>query len=188
MGKIRIAIDIDNVIADFEGAFRREINKKYNYELKRKDIKEFDFHKCTNLTEKQEQMLFNDFINNDGFVNLKLIRGSRENITKIKENNFIILITSRPKALRNITLEWFRRKRVPYDKIIWSKNKHLQKTKYDILIEDKFEYALDVAKKDRKVILIDYPWNRKNIFHRNIIRVKKWNDIVSVIRKLKEAQ
>jgi len=183
---MNIYVDIDNIVADFERAFRRYINKKKGRCLKQSDISEFDFFKCFGISKEEEAAIHQEFIRRDGYRKLKAIKGSIKGIRKLKSIGDVFLITARPEALRKITLEWLDHKgiRIGEDHVIFSKNKADDRHDIDVIIEDKWEDSIDLAGKGYEVILLDYPWNRKRAANGNILlqsnirRAYSWKELM----------
>lgn len=186
---MNIFVDIDNIIADFEGAFRRYLNKKKNKCLKQVNINEFEFYKCFGISKEEEKNIHQEFVEKGGYRKLKRIKGCKKGIKKLKNIGEVYLITARPCSLRTITLDWLKHNGIDIreDHLIFSKNKADNKYAIDLIVEDRWEDALELADKGNAVILLDYPWNKKsgesgNIEnYRNILRVYSWKDIITRI-------
>jgi len=191
---IRIFIDIDNIVADFETAFRKFLNKKTGKKLKREDITEFEFYKCFNIPEEEEKKLHGEFSSKDGYNKLRSVRGSKEGIKRLMSFFKVKYITARPNEKRNLTLEWFRKNKIPikHEHLIFSKEKKLYSSQFDIIIEDRWEDAIKLAENNKIVILFNYPWNRKvdkngnSIVQENIIRVSNWEEATKSIESIAE--
>jgi len=82
---IRIFIDIDNIVADFETAFRKFLNKKTWKKLEREDIHEFEFYKSFGISAGEEKQIHNEFLKKNGYKKLKSVKGCREGIKRIIE-------------------------------------------------------------------------------------------------------
>lgn len=191
---IQIFIDIDNIVADFETAFRRFLNKKTGKKLKKEDIHEFEFHKSFGIKKEDEKKFHNEFFKKNGYKKLKCVRGSKEGIKKLMEFWEIKYITARSKEKRNLTLEWFKKNKIPIrqDCLIFIRDKLSYSSQFDIIIEDKWGEAIKLAENNKVVILYDYPWNRKEdedgnlLIHENIIRIFNWEEIIENIERITE--
>lgn len=180
-----IEIDIDNVIADFDSKFKEKLNNRYKLRLKRKDIVTFDYYKCTPITKEQEKKAYDEFVKEGWFRKLRTIPFARHCLEILSKKHTIILITARSKKIEKDTLMWLKKRKIPYHDIVFSKTKHFICKSIDILIEDKWQDALVIARMRKRVLLLDYPWNRRNIEHQNIHRVKNWNGILEKIDNIK---
>lgn len=191
---LNVYIDIDNIIADFEQAFRKLLNKRTGKSLVKEDIKEFDFYKDFGITKEEERNIHKEFVANKGYEKLKEIEGCKKGIRELGDISKIYFITARPDILRKTTLEWLKKSgiEVEEEQLVFTKNKADDRYVIDIVVEDKWEDAIELANKGKYVILYDYPWNRKrdengNITkHENIHRVRSWKDIVAKVNALAE--
>jgi uncharacterized HAD superfamily protein len=191
---MNIFIDVDNIIVDFESQFRKFLNKKTGKKLARENICEFEFYKSFGISKEQEIKFHNEFIMNEGYKKLKLIKGCKDGIKRLMKLGQIAFISARPEELRDITLEWFKKNKIPIrtDLLILAKDKISYSSQFDIAVEDKWEDAVRLAENSKIVILYDYPWNRKkddngNILRvENIIRVSNWEEIVESVEKIAE--
>jgi len=191
---IRIFIDIDNIVADFETAFRKFLNKKTGRKLKREDIHEFEFYKSFDITREEEKKFHDEFLKENGYKKLKCVDGCKEGIIKLMEFAEIKFISARSEEERNITFEWLKKNKIPIreDCLILSKDKLSYSSQFDIIVEDKWEDAIKLAKNNKIVILFDYPWNQKKdkngniLAYDNIIRTKNWEEIIKSIKEVNE--
>lgn len=189
-----IFIDIDNVIADFEASFRRFLNKKTGKRLRRDEITEFQFYKSFKISEEQEREIYREFTERKGHERLTAIKGCKRSINHLQEICKVSFITSRPVSLRKVTLSWLRENGIKLndEDLIFTKNKADEKYDMDVIVEDKWEDAEELAERGKIAILLDYPWNRRrdecgNIkIKRNILRVYSWADVEAKIEEIVE--
>lgn len=53
------------------------------------------------------------------------------------------------------------------------------------MVDDSFDFALDLAHNDIKAIVLEKPWNKHRIeTHANITRVQHWDEIPDLIQFL----
>lgn len=187
-----IGIDIDGVIADSEPAYRRMINRLFNLRLKQKDITSYKYEECAGLTDDQMRLFWKTFYHEGGWLKIKPIKGVKKFLDKLKrEKHRIVIVTSRPrKHIKKETLQWLKEHKMPYSELIFLENhksKHqaalLRGHRFDYFIEDYYKYALDLAKRKVKVLLMDYPWNRWGKPHPNIKRIKSLKEAEAIISK-----
>jgi uncharacterized HAD superfamily protein/uncharacterized membrane protein YqhA len=191
---MKIFIDVDNIIVDFESQFRKFLNKKTRKKLAREDIRDFEFYKSFGISSEQEIKFHNEFLKKKGYKKLKIIKGCKEGIKRLMELGQIAFISPRPEEIRDITLEWFKKNKIPIrtDLLFLAKDKISYSSQFDIILEDKWEDALKLAQIGKNIVLYDYPWNRKkdnngNILQsENIIRVSNWEEIIESIEKIAE--
>jgi uncharacterized HAD superfamily protein len=185
-----IAIDIDEVLGQFMKALVEFHNNKYKTNLKLEDFFSYKFWEVWGGTKEEAIQKVYDFHKTNYFKNIIPVKDSQESVKKIKENNKLFIITSRQDDVIEETKNWIE-KNFPntfsniYFTNHFSKN-GIQKTKkeicdlidIDILIEDSLEYSLECIKPNRKIFLLDYPWNKKDVLPTGIERVYSWKEIM----------
>lgn len=191
---VRVFVDIDNIVADFHTPFRKCLNKKTGKKLKLEDIKEFEFYKDFQISQNQEKACHEEFSEKKGYEKLRVIKGCKKGIKSLQRYGEIRFITARPTNKRDVTFGWFKKHGISLkqDSLFFTKDKLSFSSKYDIIIEDKWEDSILAAEKGKDIILFDYPWNSiKDAFgnvieHENIKRVSSWKEVVESIREVIE--
>lgn len=174
-----LGVDIDNVISQTDTKIREIIKCLYGISLTQTHIIHFDYHKC-GVNKEQEKEIFSLF-NTSECEKLKVIPGSAEALSILRNTYTVILVTSRNPSIEQKTEEWLHTKRIHYDELIFNDRKHDVDVNFDYFVEDCWEYSIKLAEKGIKVILYDYPWNRNKGASPNIIRLKNWNEILSFL-------
>ena len=193
---MKVAIDIDNVISNFNDILLNEylmhdknlrnsgiINKNADY------IRDgmFDW-------TKDEEINF--YKNNIERIAKKLdvIEGAKEYIDKLHYDDHIIyIITGRDngeyKEPYNMTKKWLDDNNIYYDNLILTDayDKHAKTGKciqhnIDIIIDDSVHICSDCIKNGITTILMDTPYNR----YSNIQRVKSWEEFYRYVSNYKK--
>ena len=195
---MNIGIDIDGVLTN-DDDYILDFTSKYCYEH---DLKGFD---NANLYEYRklnwDENTINDY-RKEYFLNYIKNEPARkfasEVIKKLRdEENKIFIISARYKTaeygkinnenVRECTLDWLRKNKIEYDKIIFTKPpkvNEILENKVDIMIEDS-PTTINELVKVVKVLYYDTRYNR-SIEHENITRVYSWYDIYMKINEMKE--
>ena len=195
---MNIGIDIDGVLTN-DDDYILDFTSKYCYEH---DLKGFD---NANLYEYRklnwDENTINDY-RKEFFLNYIKNEPARkfasEVIKKLRdEGNKIFIISARYKTaeygkinnenVRECTLDWLRKNKIEYDKIIFTKPpkvNEILENKIDIMIEDS-PTTINELVKVVKVLYYDTRYNR-SIEHENITRVYSWYDIYMKINEMKE--
>jgi uncharacterized HAD superfamily protein len=195
---MNIGIDIDGVLTN-DDDYILDFTSKYCYEH---DLKGFD---NANLYEYRklnwDENTINDY-RKEYFLNYIKNEPARkfasEVIKKLRyEENKIFIISARYKTaeygkinnenVRECTLDWLRKNKIEYDKIIFTKPpkvNEILENKIDIMIEDS-PTTINELVKVVKVLYYDTRYNR-SIEHENITRVYSWYDIYMKINEMKE--
>ena len=190
--KPAIGIDIDGVIGDSDKVFRKYIKKYLGINLRREDVKDFYYEKVLGIPENEMKNFWKRIDEEKRWLEIEILPGAKTALKYLKEKYQIIIITARPKNIRNLTEEWISKNQIYYDRLYFIEE-HKGESKLSAIlansinlkcfIEDRIDFALDFIKEGIKVILFDYPWNRieKNIDSELLIRVKGWQEALSYL-------
>ena len=183
-----IGIDIDSVLADSDKIFTKELEYLTGKKYFREDNSPFKYEEAFNIDDETMKKFWSDFTKKGGWQKIPPIKGSIETVKRLKdEGYYIIIISARPPIIKEETKAWLTINNVPYDELYLTNYEektnfitHLSGLLY--FIEDHPDFAYQFAEKGVKVLLYDWPWNR-NVSHKNIIRVKNWNEIQKIFFK-----
>lgn len=179
---MKIACDIDGVIADSIPSILYIIKNNYDIELKRNDLNQYHFEKDIGLTKEQINFCFK--IYNDRYLSiLPKITGSLEGLKTLYKNNEITLLSCRDNLIK--TVEWLKDDEFTYHKIKLCvtgshKIEYCIENKIDLIIDDCGETCIEAANKNIKAIVFDTSYNQ-NFKHELITRCKNWREIVCKI-------
>jgi uncharacterized protein len=191
--RIKIGIDIDDVLIHSLESFLYFFNKKYNTDIKKTEcVSNKRFHECLNISKEKLLLLYSEYEKLEMPMEVRKIEGAEKALNKIKTECDFILITARPKKIKKKTYEILNKHYPEHNfKVFFTKDNLEKKGKGEIciregvslMIDDDWKNALDCAKKEIKVFLLDNPWNR-GVVHENIIRVYSWDEILEKINTL----
>ena len=191
---MKIGIDIDNVISNFNDELLKEY-LKHDKELRNTGIINKDVfirYGMFDWTEKEETEFYKNSIERIA-IKLKPIHRATETIKKLKEDgNEIIIISGRNNGDYNnpykLTEEWLAKYNIVYDKLILTNayNKEekanvCKENNIDIMIEDSTQTAVNIEKVGTKVLFMNTRYNKNN---ENFEKVSNWKEIYSKISKL----
>lgn len=191
---MKIGIDIDNVISNFNDELLKEY-LKHDKELRNTGIINEDVfirYGMFDWTEKEEAEFYKNNIERIA-IKLKPIHRATETIKKLKEDgNEIIIISGRNNGEYNnpykLTEEWLAKYNIVYDKLILTNayNKEekanvCKENNIDIMIEDSTQTAINIEKVGTKVLFMNTRYNKNN---ENFEKVSNWKEIYSKISKL----
>ncbi len=191
---MKIGIDIDNVISNFNDELLKEY-LKHDKELRNTGIINEDVfirYGMFDWTEKEETEFYKNNIERIA-IKLKPIHRATETIKKLKEDgNEIIIISGRDNGEYNnpynLTEEWLAKYNIVYDKLILTNayNKEekanvCKENNIDIMIEDSTQTAVNIEKIGTNVLFMNTRYNKNN---ENFEKVSNWKEIYSKISKL----
>lgn len=191
---MKIGIDIDNVISNFNDELLKEY-LKHDKELRNTGIINKDVfirYGMFDWTEKEEAEFYKNNIERIA-IKLKPIHRATETIKKLKEDgNEIIIISGRNNGEYNnpykLTEEWLAKYNIVYDKLILTnaynkaeKANVCKENNIDIMIEDSTQTAVNIEKIGTNVLFMNTRYNKNN---ENFEKVSNWKEIYSKISKL----
>lgn len=189
---MRIGVDIDNVLSNFNDELLRE------YIIHDKEIngngivnKDEYITKMFNWKDEAEKKFYKENIERIA-VNLKPIKNCAKYIRKLKEIGCeIYIITGRDNGdysdPYNMTVNWLKKYNIYYDEIflVDVKNSHSKtevclENNISIMIDDSKRMCLDASNHGITTFIMDTPYN-KDVD--GIIRVHTWKEIFEKVKK-----
>lgn len=179
---MKIAFDIDGVVAKSETAICDELLERTGHDL-RNLWTSFDFS-VPGYTWPETYDIIQDGIlkrtdeiePHEGAVNA--IHTLYEYYEKKRPITFV---TARPEMLEQVTHEWIKEHigDIWYEVVFTEdKGKYLKDNKFNIIIEDRLKTANDLSKDLTVIYLINRPWNEGREHAWNIIRVDSVGEAV----------
>ena len=192
---MRIGIDIDNCISNFDDVLLKEY-LKHDKELRNTGIinenPEYLRTGMFDWTEEEEKSFYN--ANIEEFAKkLKPVEDASDYIKKLKEDgNKIYIITGRDngeyKNPKELTKNWLDRYGIVYDELIFTNayDKHAKtevclENNIDLMIEDSTRISLDLINNGIKVYTMNTRYNKKE---QTLDRVSNWKEIYERISNL----
>jgi len=193
--KLKIGIDIDNVISDTFSSYLEKFNKQFNTEIDYEELSDFYYFEKYSGIEKEKAEIFIETLGRDYEYHLSLSPYD-EAIRVIKkwmrENVSIHYITLRPSYMKKVTFDWLKKhgfwgrsatvdlydEKENYESDAQYKKKVAEKIGIDFLIEDAWEIAVEFK---IPVFLITRPWNKTAKLPENVKRVGSWQEIENLV-------
>lgn len=205
MKSLRIAVDVDDVLAEHAAGFIEFSNKQWGTNL---TVDDYDEHwtkmwQIDNLELERRSKEFHDsaIIRAYGHIG-----GASDALRSIAQNHQLMIATSRRLQMQGDTIAWieehfpgiFTSEEV-YFAGIWDKEitEHsIQGTKADlinqieadVLVDDQLKHCLAVAESGRRAILFgDYSWNKADKLPNRVTRCLNWNEVELEIKRIANA-
>jgi uncharacterized HAD superfamily protein len=192
MEKKKIGIDIDDVVVHFLQPFLDHFNATKGTSFEVKDLQHYYLWKTPLYDTKEDNVKeINDFLNSKKFHDLPVVEDVEDTLKELSKRYDLYFITARAEETKERTKVFLEKVFQGVDfQIIHSGDIHGGKTKAEIcnelgigiMVEDAPEYALDCAKNNVKVFLIDKHWNKDVEEHGHIVKVKNWEEILEHLR------
>lgn len=190
---MKIGIDIDGVILDYERVLKTYGDLYDFIELKKQGIVNRNEHYLRNRYDWTEEERMN-FVNKyflELSKNTPLIPGAKTVISMLKkEGNELIIISARGgmiEKMKDVALEKFKEEKISFNKYYWKQDDKLEvakKEKIDVMIDDSY----DVCKKlsSNKIKTIYFRDKDMKLLEQNeyLKEVSNWGEIYRYIRNL----
>ena len=182
---MKIAIDLDGVLADASRIWMRLLNERFDISVNKTDVSQWDFWKKIGISKQEFEGVFDD-----AWKEWQLIEetesGLQQKIKKIKEFGKTDLVTARNKKTMDDVMRWLEMSKIVFDDIVVVDEQYLKGyLDYDIFVDDSPIQITEIANLDKVALVYDQPWNNHIIGRNNLIRVKNFSDVITVIKDSK---
>jgi 5'(3')-deoxyribonucleotidase len=186
-----IAVDFDEVTADFISYFIYFHNLMYKTKMKKDEISTYFLYEAFKTDKQEMSIRFAEFQSLKLLERVEPAPGAIEGIKKLIEKGYAPhFVTARPETLKKETKLWLKKHFKDIDFPVFFTHQasgmpSLKKSEIcktigaEILIDDYIENAIDCAQNGIRVFLVDAPWNQTDGLPENVVRVKSWEEITS---------
>ena len=189
---MRIGIDIDNCISNFDDVLLEEYIKHDKKLRNTGIINDKPYYITEGMFDWSKEENDNFYYNNIQRIamSLKPLNNAKEVIDKLKaDGNEIYIITSRDNGEyinpEKMTREWLEKYEIYFDKLILTgrheKGPVCKENNIDIMIEDNIKNCEDIENNGVKCYIMNTRYNQEET---RFERVKRWDEIYSKISKL----
>ena len=193
---MRIGIDVDNVLSNFNDELLKEF-LNHDKELRNSGIVNKDAYITRGMFDWSKEEQDNFYYNNIERIVKKLdvIDNAPEYIKKLKElGHEIYIVTGRDNGEYSdpykMTADWLQEHNIEYDKLLFTnaynspeKAKICIDNNISIMIDDSTRISQEVDKVGIKALLMDTPYNRQ---FNDLTRVHNWKEIYEFIINYKK--
>lgn len=186
MTKPIIAVDFDDVVADFNRPFATFHNQHFNTAITYEDITQFNLcavYQIDHDTFVERAMRFC----HEHHDTIPVIGGTAETLRQLQDHFELHIVTSRSRSLKAITEQWLER-HLPglfSDAHFVNQHSHQNEPKSircreidaQLLIDDAWHHVADAAAADLPAILFDRPWNQTPV-PAGVVRTHDWEAVV----------
>ncbi len=190
---MKIAIDIDDVLANFTPALIEFHNTQYGTNYTLNHFNSYHLEEVWGGTREEAIDKVFIFYETPEFKNVDVIENAKNVLYELKQSHDLVTMTARPEAIRDKTEEWIGRhfpglfshihiaNRFSKTGPKTTKAELCEKHGVDMLIDDSLDYALQAVAPHRRVLLFDRPWNQTPNLPEGIHRVHSWKEIPKLI-------
>jgi uncharacterized HAD superfamily protein len=175
---LRIAVDLDGVLADTIAPFCIILNKRHETHFTPQSFVQWHAWETAQITKEE---FFRTL--DESWFDWKTIPPTEENLrSKVRElGRFgrVDIVTGRSQETVQPAISWLHYHEISYDNFVRTDSTSAKATlDYDIFIDDAPELMILLASSlDRSGILYSQPWNQNSPLLPRIHRVHNWNEI-----------
>lgn len=196
MPKKVIAVDIDDVLAQFAEAFVEFSNKRWGTHLTIDDWTEH-WAEMWGVDYEEEERRAKIVRKSDIFINFSHNKNAREVLRILSKKYKLVVVTSRHRAISKDTLKWLDQnykdifsevhfagiwdnlEKHTFDKLKLTKASVCKQIGADYLIDDQPKHCLAAAQAGITALLFgDYKWTKVSNLPKNVIPVKTWPKVL----------
>ncbi len=181
---LKIAVDVDGVLADQVSLILTKLNPKYGLHYTKDDITQWDqkIGETDIKTEIEKALLDSEYV-----LSLPTIEGAIEGMELLYQTYHVTVATSRPKETEEATKKWVRT-HFKYHDFCNTRGKTKDCVQSDVLIDDYIPNIEDFTKNKGIGLLFSQPWNQE---HSKLVSSKgkiyfinSWHDAVNIIKEI----
>lgn len=179
---LRLGIDLDGVVADFNHGWTRRYNAEFGAQLAADMVRHWDgIPPLTHFEDMDQFWEWAQAASPTFFRELPLFPGARETMHDLWERHRIVIITSKHRWAITDTLAWFAEHELPADEIHFSWDK--PRVPADVYLEDSPANLQLLAERrpDATVCRMVRPWNEPLP---GVVDVGGWDEFRDVVRDL----
>jgi uncharacterized HAD superfamily protein len=178
---LRIAVDVDGVLADLAGMFLKIHREDTGIELGREFIDEWEFWHKLSMTRQQFLRMLVRVWSRWEEIGL-LEEDAAEDVEQLATLGSVDILTQRPAETVENVKRWLNHHGIKYRSFTWVPLKSSKTLfTYDAYIDDSPRLAEQLVGKGRLLLLYDQPWNRKTPKAANIVRVASLDEAYRVL-------
>jgi 5'(3')-deoxyribonucleotidase len=162
---MKIAIDVDGVLADIHTAIFNYLKLPYKVE----DIKKWDFFEDLGIEPKTFWNAYKKLWT-EHYEDIPLIdEDSPIVIEKLMRRHIVDIVTCKPVETVGGAVRWLYFRKIPFNDFVFLRpsDDKLKIKKYNLFVDDNPKMA-----RSRRVVIFDRPWNR-NVLRAKILGIKR---------------
>jgi uncharacterized HAD superfamily protein len=182
---MRIAVDLDGVLADTITEFCEILNQRKFTDFTPEDIVKWEAWQLTGLTR-------NEFLRtlDQAWFEWEKIPPTERNLTEkvreLKRYGTVDVVTGRSSRTVSQAISWLRKQSIPYDDFVRTESTRAKaKLPYDVFIDDSADLMQLIASRlDGWGIMYTQPWNRRVGPMPRIFRAEHWDEIPDILKAI----
>lgn len=186
---MRIAVDLDGVLADTITEFCRILNQRKSTNFAPEDIVKWEGWQITGLTRDEFLRTLDE-----AWFGWERISPTEQNlgekVGQLKRFGKVDVVTGRSSRTVSQAISWLREHEIPFDDFVRTESTRAKaKLAYDVFIDDSADLMQLLASRlDGWGIIYTQPWNRRVGTMPRIFRAEHWDRIPDILKKIASTQ
>ncbi|MEW6048630.1 MAG: hypothetical protein AB1609_19505 [Bacillota bacterium] len=181
---MRIAVDVDGVLADQIAPLIPRLKQKYGILIKPDEITSWEYVLSTGTnirTEIEEALEDPEFL-----LNMPVVEGALFGMTQLCKCHRVYVATARQPRLAELTSRWLRKHGIPHRCLVSTDSRGKAALDADVLIDDNIENIQLFCESGRHGVLFDRSWNRSMDTAKSarISRALNWLHVLEIVRQI----
>lgn len=195
---MKIAVDLDEVLGDFVGAFLRWYNhNQLGPRLTREDIVKYYFKDLLGWSKEDELKIMYRFFDDGGMASLEPMPGALAGVRELAKVHELYVVSGRQSRLQQETEEWVNKYFPGVFKGVYlanqfsldggdvlDKGQMCKQLGCSVLIDDGSQHVESVMQSGVQVIILNHLWNSYHRLPPQVMRANDWPGIVGAIKQL----
>jgi 5'(3')-deoxyribonucleotidase len=174
---MRIAVDVDGVIADRIGSIVDRVADRYGVPLDPTDVDEYDFS-IPGADADIHEVIEASTRDPDHLLGLDPVEGAVDGMRRLHERHEVVIATHRPRRIHGHTERWLRAHDIPYDEFLADCGRRKRDVPAAALVDDRPANVRAFAGEGGRGLLFDQPWNAGVAGGGAVTVVEDWTDLV----------
>lgn len=192
----RIAVDLDDVVAEYVPTLTNYYNRVYNDAVQVGDITTWKLkdHYEQTSTSEEVKALMTLFAHSKEFREMPPVPGAVEALKHLRNHYDVSIVTARASRSIDATYDWMREQGISDIPVYFNKEKGKMcwNLGVDLIIDDGVHNLDDVMNYTRQAsqgslfpptntLLYDRPWNRGHVNAQSHERARDWREVLKII-------
>lgn len=194
--KTVVALDIDDVKADFNHALQSWHNRNYGVNFSREDINVYELWDIWGCAQEEAIRRVHEFYDSKDAKLMGPISGAQRGVYNLSEDFELVSVTSRPLVVERMTREWVANYFPGRISRVFLTNGYslngekrakpdiCKRTRARVIVEDSAQNAIDCYNVGIGAVLLDAPWNVNVEVPEGVVRVSDWGGAVEAVREI----
>lgn len=201
MRRLKVAIDIDDVLAENAAGFVAFSNERWGTRLSVDDYEEH-WAEMWQVDNHEVERRASEFHDSSSMREYGHIGGALESLKRLSEQHQLVVATSRRLQMQHDTLLWidehfpniFSSSSIYFagiwddlkdDSHLMTKAELVNQIGADVLVDDQLKHCLAVAESGRYGLVFgDYAWNKSGLLPDRATRCLSWSDVEIEIERI----